>query len=68
MKKVSTTLMRNAMIHIDEAIIDLSMTQNYGIELGATNKLKQIYDWLGATAKVLDDMEEIERIGDEQRG
>ena len=66
--KPNTSLMREAMINIDAAINDLAMIHNRGIELGATNKLKQIYDWLGATAKVLDDMEEIEHIGEQQRG
>ena len=57
--------MRHAMIHIDAAINALTMIHNKGIEQGATDKLKRIYDWLGATAQVLDDMAEIERIGDQ---
>lgn len=65
--KPNTSLMRNAMIHIDAAINCLAMIHNKGIEQGATDKLKRIYDWLGVTAKVLDDMEEIEQIGDEQK-
>ena len=66
--KPNTSLIRHAMIHIDAAINALAMIHNKGIEQGATDKLKRIYDWLGATAQVLDDMDEIERIGDQQRG
>ena len=66
--KPNTSLMRQAMINIDAAINALTMIHNKGIEQGATDKLKKIYDWLGATAQVLDDMDEIERIGEQQRG
>lgn len=66
--KPNTSLMGNAMIHIDAAINELSMIHNRGIEQGATEKLRRVYDWLGATAQVLDDMEEIEQIGEQQRG
>lgn len=65
--KPNTSLMRHAMIHIDAAINALSMIHNKGIEQGATDKLKHIYDWLGETAQVLDDMDEIEQIGEQQR-
>lgn len=65
--KPNTSLMREAMINIDAAINDLSAIHNKGIENGATDKLKKIYDWLGTTAQVLDDMDEIEQIGDQQR-
>lgn len=66
--KPNTSLMRQAMIHIDAAINDLAMIHNKGIEQGATDKLKNIYDWLGITAQVLDDMAEIEQMGEQQRG
>ena len=66
--KPNTSLMRQAMIHIDAAINALAMIHNKGIEQGATDKLKNIYDWLGITAQVLDDMAEIEQMGEEQRG
>lgn len=66
--KPNTSLMRQAMIYIDASINALSMIHNKGIEQGATDKLKRIYDWLGATAQVLDDMTEIEQIGEQQRG
>lgn len=65
--KPNTSLMRQAMIEIDAAINALTMIHNKGIEKGATEKLKQIYDWLGVTAQVLDDMAELEQIGDQQR-
>ena len=58
--KPNTSLMRHAMIHIDAAINALAMIHNKGIEQGATDKLKRIYDWLGVTAQVLDDMDEME--------
>ena len=58
--KPNTSLMRHAMIHIDAAINALAMIHNKGIEQGATDKLKRIYDWLGATAQVLDDMDKLE--------
>jgi hypothetical protein len=63
--KPNTSLMRHAMVHIDAAINALAMIHNKGIEQGATDKLKRIYDWLGATAQVLDDMAKIERTGDQ---
>lgn len=66
--KPNTSLMGNAMIHIDAAINELSMIHNRGIEQGATDKLRRIYDWLKVTAEVLDSMEEIERMGEQQRG
>lgn len=65
--KPNTSLMREAMINIDAAINDLAMIHNRGIDQGATDKLKKIYDWLGATAQVLDDMDKIEQIGEQQR-
>lgn len=65
--KPNTSLMRHAMVHIDAAINALAMIHNKGIEQGATDKLKRIYDWLDITAQVLDDMDEIEQIGDKQR-
>lgn len=58
--KPNTSLMRHAMIHIDAAINALAMIHNKGIEQGATDKLKRIYDWLDVTAQVLDDMDEME--------
>ena len=60
-------LMRRAMMHIDRAITDLKATHNKGIENGAIDKLLDVYDWLHRTSDMLDQMEEIERIGDEQR-
>lgn len=65
--KPNTSLMRHAMINIAAAINALSAIHNKGIENGATDKLKKIYDWLGTTAQVLDDMDEIEQIGEQQR-
>lgn len=65
--KPNTSLMRHAMINIDAAINALSAIHNKGIENGATDKLKKIYDWLDTTAQVLDDMDEIEQIGEQQR-
>lgn len=62
--KPNTSLMRHAMIHIDAAINALAMIHNKGIEQGATDKLKRIYDWLGATAQVLDDMDKLEAEND----
>lgn len=66
--KPNTSQMRQAMIYIDEAINALEAQHNSGIDAGATNKLRHVYDWLGVTAQVLDDMEEIEQIGEQQRG
>lgn len=60
-------MMRRAMMHIADAITDLQMTRNRGIANGATDKLQQIYDWLHVTADMLDQMEEIEKIGDRQK-
>lgn len=62
-----TNLMRRAMMHIADAITDLSSMKNKGIDNGATDKLKEVYEWLGATADVLDNIAEIEQIGDKQR-
>ena len=42
----STMPMKNAMIHIDAAINDLEAMNNYGIKVGAIQKLRKIYDWL----------------------
>ena len=53
--KPNTSLMRQAMINIDAAINALAMIHNSGIKQGAT-------------AKVLDDMAEIEQMGEQQRG
>ena len=58
--KPNASLMRQAMINIDAAINCLAMIHNKGIEQGATDKLKRIYDWLGVTVQVLDDMDGIE--------
>lgn len=58
--KPNTSLMRQAMIYIDAAINALATIHNKGIEQGATDKLKSIYDWLGITAQVLDDMGKLE--------
>ena len=54
----STMPMKNAMIHIDAAINDLEAMNNYGIKVGAIQKLRKIYDWLEATATVLDGLSE----------
>lgn len=58
----NTSLMRYAMVQIDAAINALVMIHNKGIEQGATDKLKRIYDWLGTTAQVLDDMDKIDKL------
>ncbi len=62
-----TMPMKNAMIHIDAAIKDLEAQHNRRIDERATNILRHVYDWLDATAQMLDDMDEIEQIGEQQR-
>ena len=64
---INTSLIGNAMVHIDEAISDLETLHNRGIDNGATDKLRKIYDWLDSVVKTLDGMAEIERIGEEQK-
>lgn len=64
---INTSLIGNAMVHIDEAISDLESLHNRGIDNGATDKLRKIYDWLDSVVKTFDAMAEIERIGEEQR-
>ena len=52
--KPNTLQMRQAMIYIDEAINALEAQHNSGIDAGATDKLRHIYDWLDCTIKVLE--------------
>lgn len=56
-----------AAILVDEAIYTLENEHNPGLEAGAIEPLKKTLEWLTATAKVLNDMAEIEQIGDKQR-
>lgn len=65
--KPNTSQMRQAMIDIDAAINALEAQHNRGIDESATKILRFVYDWLDATAQVLDDMDEIEQIGEQQR-
>ena len=52
--KPNTSLMRQAMIHIDAAINALEAQHNSGIDAGATDKLRRVYDWLECTIEVLE--------------
>lgn len=53
---INTSLIGNAMVHIDEAISDLESLHNSGIDEGATKKLRHVYDWLECTREVLEGM------------
>lgn len=66
--KPNTSQMRQAMIYIDEAINALKAQHNRRIDEAATKILCHVYDWLDATAQMLDDMDEVEQIGEQQRG
>ena len=66
--KPNTSLMREAMINIDAAINCLEAQHNRRIDERATKILRHVYDWLDATAQMLDDMDEVEQIGEQQRG
>ena len=66
--KPNTSLMRQAMINIDAAIHALEAQHNRRIDECATKMLCHVYDWLDETAKMLDDMDAIEQIGEQQRG
>ena len=59
--------MRQAAYHVSTAIHILEQLKNPGIDNGATKPLRNRKDWLLATAKTLEDMQEIERVGEEQR-
>lgn len=64
---INISQLRHALVLIDGAINDCEAQHNCGIDAGATDKLRHVYDWLDATAQMLDDMAEIEQIGDQQR-
>lgn len=49
---LNTSLIGNAMVHIDEAISDLESLHDRSIDEGATKKLRHVYDWLDCTIKV----------------
>ena len=46
--------LRQAQVSIDEAINMLEAQHNCGIDAGATEKLRHVYDWLECTIEVLE--------------
>ena len=46
--------LRQAQVSIDEAINMLEAQHNSGIDAGATEKLRHVYDWLECTIEVLE--------------
>lgn len=51
---VNISQLQHAQVCIDEAINALEAQHNSGIDKGATNKLRRVYDWLECTIEVLE--------------
>ena len=51
---ISISQLRHAQVCIDEAINALESQHNSGIDRGATDKLRHVYDWLECTIGVLE--------------
>ena len=51
---ISISQLRHAQVCIDEAINALEAQHNSGIDAGATEKLRRVYDWLECTIGVLE--------------
>ena len=51
---INISQLQHAQVCIDEAINALAAQHNSGIDAGATNKLRRVYDWLECTIKVLE--------------
>lgn len=50
---INISQLQHAQVCIDEAINALEAQHNSGIDKGATDKLRHIYDWLECTIEVL---------------
>ena len=51
---INISQLRHAQVCIDEAINALEAQHNSGIDKGATDKLRRVYDWLECTIGVLE--------------
>lgn len=51
---INTSQLRHALVLIDGAINDCEAQHNCGIDAGATDKLRHVYDWLDCTIEVLE--------------
>ena len=51
---INISQLRYAQVCIDEAINACEAQHNCGIDAGATNKLRHVYDWLECTIEVLE--------------
>lgn len=51
---ISISQLRHALVLIDGAINDCEAQHNCGIDAGATDKLRHVYDWLDCTIEVLE--------------
>lgn len=51
---INISQLQHAQVCIDEAINALEAQHNSGIDKGATDKLRRVYDWLECTIKVLE--------------
>ena len=51
---ISISQLQHAQVCIDEAINALEAQHNSGIDRGATDKLRHVYDWLECTIEVLE--------------
>lgn len=51
---INISQLRHALVLIDGAINDCEAQHNCGIDAGATDKLRHVYDWLDCTIEVLE--------------
>lgn len=51
---INISQLRHAQVCIDEAINALEAQHNSGIDKGATDKLRRVYDWLECAIEVLE--------------
>lgn len=51
---INISQLRHALVLIDGAINDCEAQHNSGIDLGATKKLRHVYDWLQCTIDALE--------------
>lgn len=51
---INISQLQHAQVCIDEAINALEAQHNCGIDKGATEKLRHVYDWLDCVIKVLE--------------
>ena len=51
---ISISQLQHAQVCIDEAINALEAQHNSGIDKGATDKLRHVYDWLECAIEVLE--------------